>query len=71
MGFFAIVMLLASISMIRNRAESTYHVDEPKKFNYLSVFLKGITLGIVTGMVGAGGGFLIIPSLFISARMAM
>ncbi|MFD2597941.1 sulfite exporter TauE/SafE family protein [Sphingobacterium corticis] len=71
MVLFAIVMLLASASMIRDRPDSNDQFDEPKKFNYLSVFFKGITLGIVTGMVGAGGGFLIIPTLVISARMAM
>ncbi|MBE8713399.1 sulfite exporter TauE/SafE family protein [Sphingobacterium hungaricum] len=69
MILFAVIMLFASISMIRNRTEEELKNDQT--FNYKSVFLKGIFLGLVTGMVGAGGGFLIIPTLVISAKMPM
>ncbi len=69
MGLFALVMLLASFSMIRNKPECDF---KPQlSFNYVSVFIKGLALGLVTGMVGAGGGFLIIPTLVVSARMEM
>lgn len=69
MVLFSLVMLLASSSMIRNRPQENF--AQHKNFNYVSVFLKGIVLGLVTGMVGAGGGFLIIPTLVVSARMEM
>lgn len=69
MAFFALIMLLASISMIKNRGDD-YYVQNGA-FEYKTVFLKGIAMGIVTGMVGAGGGFLVIPTLVVSARMEM
>lgn len=69
MVFFAVIMLLASVSMIRNRDEDQY--IQNGAFDYKTVFVKGLALGLVTGMVGAGGGFLIIPTLVISARMEM
>ncbi|WP_239016380.1 sulfite exporter TauE/SafE family protein [Sphingobacterium corticibacter] len=69
MVLFSLVMLLASFSMIRNRPQEDF--VQHQQFNYVTVFFKGIVLGLVTGMVGAGGGFLIIPTLVVSARMEM
>lgn len=67
MIFFALVMLIASFSMIRGRKELT---DEmPSTFNYPIIFLQGTIVGLITGMVGAGGGFLIIPALVFLARL--
>lgn len=61
MIFFGIVMLLASYSMIRKPK----HKDAaPKKpMNIPLVLAEGFVVGIVTGLVGAGGGFLIVPAL--------
>lgn len=61
MGFFGIVMLVASYYMIRDR-----EVDketEPRPFNLLLILAEGLVVGVVTGLVGAGGGFLIVPAL--------
>ncbi|MEZ4802120.1 MAG: sulfite exporter TauE/SafE family protein [Gelidibacter sp.] len=68
MIFFAIIMLLASITMIRNKRPEEAEV---KKTNYSLLMLQGIIIGFVTGMVGAGGGFLIIPALVILAGLPM
>lgn len=67
MLFFAIVMLLASISMIRGRREISEEL--PESYNYPVIFLQGIVVGCITGMVGAGGGFLIIPALVFLAKL--
>ena len=69
MLFFAIIMLLASFTMIRGRKE----VEESQeiKYNYPMILIEGILVGFVTGIVGAGGGFLIIPALVILARLPM
>lgn len=67
MLFFAIVMLIASISMIRGRREMPSEM--PQNYNYPVIFLQGTLVGLITGMVGAGGGFLIIPALIFLARL--
>jgi uncharacterized membrane protein YfcA len=60
LGLFAVLMILASLSMIRGRKE--IHNDN-HRFRTVLVFLEGILIGLLTGIVGAGGGFLIIPAL--------
>lgn len=68
---FALVMLLASISMIRGRREGEKSEGQKKDLNYIVVGLEGLLLGGVTGFVGAGGGFLIIPALVLLAGLPM
>lgn len=70
MIFFAIIMLLASISMIRGRKDTDVEETEVK-YNYPMIILEGIVVGILTGIVGAGGGFLIIPALVLLAKLPM
>jgi len=60
LGIFAILMVLASFSMIRGRQEMK---SDPERFRPLLVILEGLLIGFLTGLVGAGGGFLIIPAL--------
>lgn len=69
MLFFAIIMIIASYSMIK-APESTEEVSETTKSGLYVPFVLmiGIALGVVTGMVGAGGGFLIVPSLVLVMR---
>jgi len=71
MVFFAIIMLLASYSMIKGRKESSNEAVENVKFNYPLIIVEGIVVGILTGIVGAGGGFLIIPALVLLAKLPM
>jgi hypothetical protein len=72
MLLFAVVMILASISMIKTSKKKEV-VDEniPMKYNYPVILLEGTVVGLLTGLVGAGGGFLIIPALVLLARMPM
>ncbi len=71
MLLFATVMILASVSMIKPSKINNNLVDENiiLKYNYPMILLEGIIVGLLTGLVGAGGGFLIIPSLVIFAKM--
>jgi uncharacterized membrane protein YfcA len=71
MVFFAILMLFASITMIREKKVVTNAHSEPVKFNYPLILLEGLIVGLVTGIVGAGGGFLIIPALVLLAKLPM
>lgn len=60
LGLFAVLMALASISMIRGRQEIG---NDEIRFRTVLVILEGILIGFLTGLVGAGGGFIIIPAL--------
>lgn len=69
MLFFSILMLAASFFMINGRAE----VSNTKLLNYNVplLTLEGLVVGVLTGFVGAGGGFLIIPALVFFAKLPM
>lgn len=67
---FGIVMLNASVSMIRGAKKDTDNQDvSDLEFNYKSIFYQGLIVGVLTGLVGAGGGFLIVPSLVRYAKL--
>lgn len=70
MLFFALIMLLASISMIRNKRKETAEEAEIT-YNYPLIIVEGLVVGTITGIVGAGGGFLIIPALVLLAKLPM
>ncbi|MGK0387994.1 MAG: putative membrane protein YfcA [Maribacter sp.] len=70
MVFFAIIMLLAAISMIRGRKE-VKNEEEEIGYNYPFIIAEGAVVGVLTGIVGAGGGFLIIPALVLFAKLPM
>jgi uncharacterized membrane protein YfcA len=70
MLFFAVIMALASISMIKNRDVPSIGDFKPA-FNYPLIILEGAVVGVLTGIVGAGGGFLIIPALVLLAKLPM
>ncbi len=70
MIFFAIIMLLASISMIRNNKRDVKTLSKVK-YNYPLILIEGAVIGVLTGLVGAGGGFLIIPALVLIANLPM
>ncbi|TDY11313.1 sulfite exporter TauE/SafE family protein [Meridianimaribacter flavus] len=68
MVFFALVMLFASISMIKNRRDTqTEFVPQP----YYKTFIQGLVIGTVTGLIGAGGGFLYVPALVLWSGLSM
>lgn len=70
MIFFAFIMLLASISMIwSGRKAIRVETDKEPVFNYPMILLEGAFVGVLTGLVGAGGGFLIIPALVLLAKL--
>lgn len=72
MILFAILMVFASISMIRDKKKiEVEEVAEKQKFNYPMILLEGGVVGILTGLVGAGGGFLIIPALVLFSKLPM
>ncbi len=68
MIFFAIVMLAAASSMIKKPKNNTkLHTKQA----YYKTFAQGLTIGTITGVIGAGGGFLYVPALVIWAGLHM
>ncbi len=75
---FAMIMVMAAYSMIKPAKKevvsavnpSVAELDAPT-FNYPLILAEGAIVGLVTGLVGAGGGFLIIPALVLLAKLPM
>lgn len=63
MLLFAILMIAASLSMIKRDRKASDEASQKRQFNYLQILIQGIFIGVITGLIGAGGGFLIIPAL--------
>jgi len=63
------------VSMIREKKESRTISDladsKERIFNYPVIIIEGCVVGVLTGLVGAGGGFLIIPALVILSELPM
>lgn len=66
---FALLMLLSSYSMIKGKGtpvEVAHH-----SHSYLKLAAFGIVVGLITGFLGAGGGFVLIPALVVMLGMPM
>jgi uncharacterized membrane protein YfcA len=70
MVLFAFFMAFVSYSMIKNGIEENED-QQPQRFNYPMIVLEGTFVGILTGFVGAGGGFLIVPALVVFSKLPM
>lgn len=73
MIIFSIIMVFSSWAMIRSDNSPTTETTNPTAvpLNIFAIGLKGLIVGLVTGFVGAGGGFLIIPSLVILLKLTI
>jgi len=67
MILFALVMFMAAYSMLKPQKE----MDEPKSKSLLESSLQLFFVGMLIGLIGAGGGFLIIPALVKIAKLPM
>lgn len=68
---FAILMVAASISMIKTKKSEASIAELSPTAKFLLIGAEGFIVGGVTGFVGAGGGFLIIPALVVLVGMPM
>ena len=67
---FAVVMLVAAYFMFKGKkAIEDDHTDKP--LNYPLIVAEGVFVGILTGIVGVGGGFMIVPALVLLAHIPM
>ncbi|QDO95556.1 sulfite exporter TauE/SafE family protein [Formosa sediminum] len=70
MVMFAIMMVTASVTMLKPKANHE-KVKGYRKLSNLLIFNQAIVIGFFTGIVGAGGGFIIIPALIILGNLSM
>jgi uncharacterized membrane protein YfcA len=68
MLFFALIMLVSAIKLISG-GQKEYESNTPAP--YKSVLFSGVIVGILSGLVGAGGGFLIVPALVFFMKLPM
>ncbi|RQP19763.1 MAG: sulfite exporter TauE/SafE family protein [Parapedobacter sp.] len=71
MLLFAVLMIFTSYSMIKKEKDVTDEAPQKQQFNYPLILVEGTLVGILTGLVGAGGGFLIIPALVLLSKLPM
>ena len=67
---FAVMMIATAVAMLRGRK----NVDAPAQGPRLPVpkiVAEGLVVGLVTGLVGAGGGFLVVPALALLGGLPM
>lgn len=68
MLFFAVIMIFGALSVLKKKSQDT---NNEEKRNLFLIGIQTFTIGIIIGLVGAGGGFLIIPSLILFAKLPM
>ncbi len=71
MLLFSVLMIFASFSMIKKNIVKIVASDTIQVFNYPLILIEGAVVGLLTGLVGAGGGFLIIPALVLFSKLPM
>ncbi len=67
---FAVIMIVAAAAMLRGRKTSAV-THAGNHLPVIKVAVLGTTVGMVSGMVGAGGGFLLVPALALLAGLPM
>lgn len=71
---FALLIIVISFFMFRSRDEEKNglkEVNERVIYPYLLIGIEGLLVGVVTGFVGAGGGFMIVPALTLLAKIPL
>ena len=67
--FSSIIMLSSVLVMKKSKTETTTDLTSKKSYGLL-IFI-GLGIGVMTGLVGAGGGFIIVPALVLFARLTI
>ena len=66
---FALLMVIVGYNMIRNADKKEPEIKECREYNYPWLAAIGLVSGILTGLLGVGGGFIIIPALVLFAKI--
>lgn len=66
---FAVVMIATAVAMLRGRKD--VGAEPPESLPVFKILVQGLAVGLVTGLVGAGGGFLVVPALALLGGLPM
>jgi uncharacterized membrane protein YfcA len=67
---FAVIMIATAVAMLRGRKDIS-DGPVPRSLPVFKIVLEGLVVGLVTGLVGAGGGFLVVPALALLGGLPM
>ena len=67
---FAVIMIATAVAMLRGRKDDQRR-RIPRSLPAFKIVLEGLAVGLVTGLVGAGGGFLVVPALALLGGLPM
>jgi uncharacterized protein len=67
---FAVIMITTAVAMLRGRKEVS-GAEPPRSLPAFKIVAQGLAVGLVTGLVGAGGGFLVVPALALLGGLPM
>lgn len=68
---FALMMLATAVAMWRGRKAPAEGHGHGGKLPVVKILTEGLVVGVVTGLVGAGGGFLVVPALVLLGGLSM
>jgi uncharacterized protein len=71
LGLFAAVMLASAFFMFRGSSPRLASAPEPGPMSIGLIVGEGLLVGVLTGLVGVGGGFLIVPALVLLGKVPM
>ncbi|KAA5547845.1 sulfite exporter TauE/SafE family protein [Adhaeribacter rhizoryzae] len=71
MVLFGVLMLIAAVSMIKNPKTAAPERECTDCIRFFKLLGYGLSIGLVTGLLGAGGGFLLIPALVLLVKLPM
>ncbi len=67
---FALIMMATAVAMLRGRKDVST-AEAAQSLPVFTIVLEGLVVGLVTGLVGAGGGFLVVPALALLGGLPM
>jgi uncharacterized membrane protein YfcA len=69
---FSFVMAVAAFFMLKpKKSKEASQSNLNKKYSYVLLSVEGLAVGVLTGLVGVGGGFMIVPALVLLAHLPM